>query len=126
MEATITAIEMRKKTNPNFDANDLLHQMIDKGTETTEAEKIFTIVSLLTPEPKETNMDTRSWVARKNSDFDYIMQINGEQVKERHYNLFNKNPLSNEEADQLAGMVKQIKIADDAAILKEIKDDIAL
>ncbi len=118
------AIEMRKKTNPGFDANDLLHQIIDQGMDKAEAEKIFTIVSLLTPEPKEANMDMTLWMDRKNTDFGYIMKINGEQVNKKYVDLFGKNPLPDEETSLLAEMVKQIKITDDTAILREIKDDI--
>lgn len=117
------AIEMRKKINPKYDENDLLHLMTDRGVDRAEAEKIFTIVNLLTPEPKETSMNTDLWIKRKRADFNYVMQISGEQVKKRYEDLFSKRLLT-EEADVMAEMVKQIKIADDAAILREIKDDI--
>ena len=104
------AIEMKNKTNPNYDYNDLLHQMTDIGVDRSDAEKILTIDSLLTPEPKEADLESRTWIEIKNADFDKIMRINGDKINERFIDLFGNNPLSSEESDKLAEMTKQIKI----------------
>ncbi|MEK7633496.1 MAG: hypothetical protein AAB437_01495 [Patescibacteria group bacterium] len=101
-------LEIKRKNHQTFTEENLLEQLAQSGIDETEAKKITTIVSFLTPEPKGPDLSSALWKVKKRKDFDRI--INFEPSDEM--------PL------ELLEMAKQIKIADEMANLRETVDDV--
>jgi len=101
-------LELKRKNHQIFTEENLLEQLVQSGIDEVEAKKITTIVSFLTPEPKDPDLSSALWKDKKRKDFNRI--INFEPSDEM--------PL------ELLEMAKQIKIADEMANLRETVDDV--
>ena len=101
-------LELKRKNHQTFTEENLFEQLVQSGIDEVEAKKITTIVSFLTPEPKDPDLSLELWKDKKRKDFNQI--INFEPSDEM--------PL------ELLEMAKQIKIADEMANLRETVDDV--
>ena len=101
-------LELKRKNHQIFTEENLFEQLVQSGIDEVEAKKITTIVSFLTPEPKDPDLSLELWKDKKRKDFNQI--INFEPSDEM--------PL------ELLKMAKQIKIADEMANLRETVDDV--
>ena len=101
-------LELKRKNHQTFTEENLFEQLVQSGIDEVEAKKITTIVSFLTPEPKDPDLSLELWKDKKRKDFNRI--INFEPSDEM--------PL------ELLEMAKQIKIADEMANLRETVDDV--
>ena len=96
-------MEIKRKNHQIFTEENLFEQLVQSGIDEVEAKKITTIVSFLTPEPKDSDLSPGLWKDKKREDFDRIMNQEPSE----------KLPL------ELLVMAKQIKIADEMANLRE-------
>ncbi|MEK7522299.1 MAG: hypothetical protein AAB569_01875 [Patescibacteria group bacterium] len=101
-------LEIKRKNHQAFTEEDLFKQLEQSGIDKAEAKKITTIVSFLTPEPKDLNLSPEFWKDKKRNDFNRIMN----------------QELSEELPLELLSMAKQIKIADEMANLRETVVDV--
>jgi len=101
-------LEIKRKNHQTFTEGDLLAQLMQSGINEDEAKKMTTIVSFLTPEPKDPTLSSELWKNKKRRDFDRIINLKS----------------SDEISSKLLAMAKQIKITDEMANLRETVDDI--
>ena len=101
-------LELKRKNHQTFTEENLFEQLVQSGIDEVEAKKITTIVSFLTPEPKDPGLSSESWKDKKREDFNRIM---------------NQGP-SEELPEELLAMAKQSKIADEMANLRETVVDV--
>lgn len=103
------AIEIKRKNHEELTEENLIKQLLESGINESEAKKITTIVSFLTPPEKDNSkLSSRQWMSKKRENFGRIM---------------NQKP-SEELPLELLEMAKQINIADDAASLRETVEDV--
>lgn len=121
------AIELKRK-NGDFKEKEIYEKIkLDispSALNREELRRIITICSLLTPQPKPEKTASFQWRDIKRKDFNRIIYLNWEDVILRYIKLFPNAQLTPEEAEILLEMTKQIKISDDAAILRETVDDV--
>lgn len=118
------AIEIRRKKK-DFGQINLFNLIKPECFNEEEARRITTISSLLTPffKPKKLT-EKEKWLKIKLTDFTNIISTKDYEVLRKYNKLFPHNTISIETAKRLAEMIKQIKIADEAANLRETADDV--
>lgn len=123
-------VEIIRKTNPTFTYDAFYTELTDYGFEQNEARKITLLTKILTPEPKSKDISDEKWLKKKFIDFKTIIEIqpgnvkeiDGELIKEIERDKFQY--LNDGEYKMLAEMAREIKLADEAANIRETVDDI--
>lgn len=132
-------IEMKRKNldTPDYDTSNFHRLLLNahnvdgafymNGWRPRDIRKIVTMVSLLTPPDKPPEMEVEVWRKIKWEDFHRIMNLTQEGVREREAAIGIVDglpPYSDREAGRIAEMVKDIKVAEIFANLRETADDI--
>lgn len=123
-------IEIYRKTNPEYKEKEYYAELIDNGFEPYEARRITLLVNILTPEPKAKSLTDDEWLNKKYDDFKRILKIQSGEVREIDSELFlpiygtKFKYLTEKDYDILAEMTREIKMADEAANIRETVDDI--
>ena len=101
-------LELKRNNHESFTEDDLYKQLEKNRINPDEAKKIAAIVNFLTPEKKDPDTLSGQWMEKKRIDFNRIMD---------------KKP-SDELSLEMLEMAKQVKIADEAANLRETLEEV--
>ncbi|MBI5126857.1 hypothetical protein HZA76_00150 [Candidatus Roizmanbacteria bacterium] len=119
-------IEIKQKEDVEYNDNDLHKKLSGVGIDQLEANEIFLVARLDTPKPKPDSMPGKERIKIKREDFDRIMNITPSDVFENYgvtFPLIEAPYMDYTDAELLSRYIKEIKIADMAAILKETYED---
>lgn len=119
-------IEIRQKKDIKYKDNELHEKLSSIGIDQLEANEIFLMVRFDTPPPKPDDMSGYKRKNAKREDFEKIMNITANDVFENYqatFSFISASEISLEDAEMMSRYIKEIKIADMAAILKETYED---
>lgn len=129
-------IELKRKKidTPDYDAVDFYNLLMTtdingstllKNWEPKNIKKIAIMVSLMTPPDKSIETPTDAWHNIKREDFYFLMNITKEQVRERSEMLdLDRIQLSENDFEEMAQIIRDVKIAEVLANLRETADDV--
>ncbi|MEK7494984.1 MAG: hypothetical protein AAB569_05880 [Patescibacteria group bacterium] len=117
-------VEIFRKEDETYNIGRFFTEMINNGFNHGYARKIALLVSILTPEPKGKDITSTEWLERKLANFRRIVTIDANTVKQIEDSTFSPPYLTDNDHDRLAEMAREIKIADEAANVRETVDDI--
>lgn len=118
------ASEMKRKNNQNFKPADLFTLIKNECLSLEEARRITIISSILTPQSKPKKPDKERWLDLKLTDFKKTITVSDNEILKKYQRVFPGNTISNETVVKMSEMIKEIKIADEAANLRETVDDV--
>lgn len=134
-------IEMKRKSKdtPDYDVGNFINLLknakdVDGSVymqdwQPREIRKLVTMVSLLTPPDKPPNMAVKHWRKVKWEDFRRIISMTPDDVMKRESEIDfqdGETELTEYEAERMAQMIKDIKVAEIFTNLRETADDVQL
>lgn len=129
-------IELKRKKidTADYDATDFYNLLMTtdvngstllKYWEPRDIKKIAIMVSLMTPPDKSIETPPDEWQKIKREDFYFLMNITKEQVRKRSEMLdLDRIQLSENDFEEMAQIIRDVKIAEVLANLRETADDV--
>lgn len=128
-------LKRKKKATSTYDTADFYKLLTTSEIEDSVAlkdwnkrdiKKIVTMVSLMTPPDKSIETPADEWRKIKSDDFYFLLNITKKEVKERAEMLGNIDGIifNENEFEEMAQIIKDVKIAEVLANLRETADDI--
>lgn len=125
----------KKRNSPNYDIADFYNlltttqiggSIVLKDWDKRDIKKIVTMVSLMTPPDKSVKTPTEEWHNIKREDFYFLLNITKNEVRERAEMLGDLDGVrfSEDEYEVMARIIKDVKVAEVLANLRETADDV--